>query len=89
MIEPPSTGFCRICGAPDCFRKHGGAKGWCLIAGVVLAWDVLAGETLSCAFLRHRSHPLTVLAWGGLTAHLFGVIPRRYDPLARIPQLRR
>lgn len=58
-----------------------GAKGWFILAAYVVAWDALAKETLSCAFLRRRTHPVIVLAWSGLSAHLFGVLPRRYDPL--------
>lgn len=75
--------ICPICGMPACERKHKGALGWALITAVVVAWDVAGPETLSAAFLRHRTHPLTLIAWGGLTAHLFGIIPRRYDPLCR------
>jgi len=53
-----------------------------LIATVVVAWDILAAETLSASFVRHRS-PATILAWTGLTAHLFGIVPQQYDPLCR------
>lgn len=80
-------GFCEICGQPHC-TKHKGRYGWLLVAVVVVVWDLTAPETLSSAFLRRRTHPAVILAWAGLTAHLFGVLPRQYDPLCRLTRWR-
>lgn len=71
---------CLICGNPMPCDRHIGAIGWVCLAGFVLAWDVLSPETLSTVFGRHRKHPLVVAAWAVTTAHLFGVLPKRYDP---------
>lgn len=60
-------------------------KGWIGLAAYVVVWDLLAEETLSHGFEDALKHPLKrwqlVLAWGFITAHLFCLIPRRYDPL--------
>jgi hypothetical protein len=73
----------------------GGGAGWLVVGTVVVAWDVVAPETLSAAFQRARSSPVgfavLVVAWGALTGHLFQLLPGRADPfnapvdLARLP----
>jgi len=64
-----------------------GTIGWAALAAAVLAWDLLAPETLSDAFGRGcASQPrraITIGAWVILTAHLFDVLPERADPLHR------
>lgn len=66
------------------FHRSGGA-GWLIVAGVVVAWDMVAPETMSSAFRRATATPrgrvAVAAAWGLLTAHLFETIPRRHDPL--------
>lgn len=79
--------FCPICGMPNCNRNHKGALGWVLVTAVVVTWDLTAPETMSATFLRRRRHPGVILAWAGLTAHLFGLVPRRYDPLSRLRRI--
>lgn len=64
-----------------------GGVAWCYLAAAVLAWDLLAADeqTLSEAFRRSREHPASAVAvgviWGMLTAHLWGLLPQRADPL--------
>lgn len=72
-----------------------GARGWTLVAGVVIAIDATArpGETLSEAMDGWlRDHP--VLAIGGtvlVAAHLLNVFDvcgaREYDPIHRVASL--
>jgi hypothetical protein len=61
-----------------------GGAGWLVIGALVLAWDVAAPETLTAAFQRARSGPVSgtavAVAWALLTGHLFDVLPRRADP---------
>ncbi len=61
-----------------------GSIGWVAIAAGVLAWDLLADETLTDAFRRAHAHPasrvVVVAAWAVLTGHLFGLIPDKADP---------
>jgi hypothetical protein len=63
---------------------QGGGAGWLVIGVLVLAWDVAAPETLSAAFQRARSGPVSgaavAVAWTLLTGHLFDVLPKRADP---------
>lgn len=44
-------------------------------------------ETLSSSFARALDHPFrrwpTMVMWAFITAHLFRVIPKRFDPLRR------
>lgn len=62
-----------------------GWPGWAVLAVGVLAWDLLAPESMSHAFRRTRQHPASFVAaavtWTYLTAHLFEIIPRDYDVL--------
>jgi len=62
----------------------GGGAGWLVIGVLVLAWDVAAPETLTAAFQRARSGPVSgtavAVAWALLTGHLFDVLPERADP---------
>jgi hypothetical protein len=61
-----------------------GGAGWLVIGVLVLAWDVAAPETLTAAFQRARSGPVSgtavAVAWALLTGHLFDVLPKRADP---------
>lgn len=64
-------------------RKFG-VVGWCLIAGFIVAWDVLTPDSLTAAFdsgCKTRVGRIVVPAiWGITTAHLFGGLPRKADP---------
>lgn len=65
-------------------REHSGTVGWAAIAAGVLAWDILADETLTSAFKRgasnERTRPYVVGALGVTALHLMGAIPRDLDP---------
>jgi hypothetical protein len=65
-------------------QRHIGNVGWAVVGATVLAWDVMAPETLSAAFGRGLDNPRTrPLVIGGLAitgAHLMRAIPERYDP---------
>lgn len=62
-----------------------GARGWLLVAWVVITCDLLEQPTLSEAFRDFSrtpaGRPVSIAGWALLTAHLFGLIPRRYDPV--------
>jgi hypothetical protein len=64
------------------------AYGWLGIVVLVAVADVTGKRTLSEAFRdasRHRVlGPVVLITWTTLTAHLFGLIPSRYDPFHRI-----
>ena len=71
--------------------KEGDAAWIGLLVYVVMydAYAMYTGhETLSNAYYRALAHPrrrkLTIAVWVGLTAHLFQLIPRKYDPLAQL-----
>lgn len=69
-------------------KIRAGTVGWVGLTAYVAVWDAYAPETLSGAFGRAVLHPKArwpvVALWGLTTAHLFGVLPRRYDPIARV-----
>lgn len=64
-----------------------GYNGWAGVAAVVVAAEALDKRTMSSAFEEARRHPIAGPAvcgfWAALTAHLFGIIPDRYDPFKR------
>lgn len=66
-------------------KIEAGTAGWLGLAAAVVAWDLLAPETLSSAFRRSRTGPVRRVvigaAWAVLTAHLFEVFPPEHDPL--------
>jgi hypothetical protein len=61
-----------------------GDRGWLVAGVVILAADLIDERTLSESFRdfsRTRyGRVMTVTGWSLLTAHLFGVIPEKYDP---------
>jgi hypothetical protein len=65
-------------------RERAGTIGWACIGAFVLAWDILAPESLTHAFSRGVENPHTrpfVLGALAVTAaHLVDAIPHRYDP---------
>jgi len=70
--------------SPEDSARLIGHLGWAALAAGVIAWDVLAEETLSSAFRRgldnNHLRPLVVGAWALTTCHLMGVLPERVDP---------
>lgn len=69
-------------------RGRSGTLGWAAIGAAVLAWDVLAPETLTSAFRRGaengHTRPLVIGALGVSAAHLMGLIPERADPFCLV-----
>ena len=65
---------------------------WVWLALGITAYDAFllstGSRSLSESFALSVRHPVrrwpTILAWTVLTAHLFAVLPRRYDPLHRV-----
>lgn len=72
---------------PNYHENRHGTYGWAILAGFVIAWDVLAPETLSGAVDRALEHPVgKYAAIGGVAvtgAHLLNVLPERIDPFVR------
>lgn len=72
-----------------------GTKAWIGLTVYVAGYDLWAAvrgeETLSTAFYRAVRHPVRrfplVLLWAYLTAHLFHLLPDRWDPLRRAGDL--
>lgn len=64
-----------------------GTAGWIGLTAYVVAFDVLAPETLSSAMDRYLEDDKTkYIAWavgGVVTAHLFNLIPPEYDILQK------
>ncbi len=63
--------------------------GWAFIAAFVAGYDLAAPETLSNVFRHHRKNPLVIALWVSLSAHLFGLIPRKYDPYSKLHRMER
>lgn len=72
-----------------------GTKAWLGLTGYVAGYDLWAAvrgeETLSSAFYRAFRHPVhrfpVLVMWAYLTAHLFHLMPDRWDPLRRLGEL--
>lgn len=66
-------------------RLSPGAAGWVSVGAVVIAAELIDARTMSEAFSAASRHPVggpvLIASWAILTAHLFGVIPDRYDPV--------
>lgn len=64
-----------------------GTAGWLATAAVVLAAELLDEKTMSTGFREYSADPIgryvVVSGWVLLSAHLFGLIPPKYDPLTR------
>lgn len=68
-------------------ESHIGTLGWGIVAGFVVAWDVLAPETLSHAVDRALERPIGKYAAIGAVAvtgaHLLNVLPESIDPFPK------
>lgn len=64
-----------------------GRNGWIALGATVVIADSICESTMSEAFGRALRHPvagpLLVGTWAVLTAHLFDLLPTRYDPFHR------
>ena len=60
-----------------------GNVGWLIMLVYIIAWDILAPETLSDAFYKAFQHPFhkwwLIVVWVVITLHLFKLVPKRYD----------
>lgn len=69
------------------WQENAGAYGWAILAAYVIAFDILAPETLSSAADRALNHDyMKWVAWGvgGVVAgHVFNLFPEQYDPIQR------
>lgn len=67
-----------------------GDLGWGFLVTGVVAWDVLAPETLSSAYDRYMEHPLKrIIAVGAVAitgAHLLNLLPRQIDPIQQLSE---
>lgn len=67
--------------------SHVGTMGWAMIGAFVIAWDIMAPETLSGAVDRALDHPIgRIAAIGGVAvtgAHLLNLLPDQYDPFVK------
>lgn len=63
-----------------------GSTGWFATLAVIVAAELLDEKTMSTGFRNYSRDPrgkyVMIPAWAYLTAHLFGVIPAKYDPLS-------
>jgi hypothetical protein len=66
-------------------RMSPGSTGWVAVGVAVITAELLDKRTMSEAFqeaVRHPVYgPVIFTSWAILTAHLFGAIPQRYDPI--------
>lgn len=73
---------------PRLLGEHAGTIGWIGLAAYVIAWDLLAPETLSAAADRALEHNyMKYVAWGlgGIvTGHVLNVIPDKVDPIQKL-----
>lgn len=69
-------------------ESRAGNWGWAGLVAGVIAWDVLAPETLSNAVDRYMEKPLGRLACLGVVAltgaHLLNIMPEEYDVVNKI-----
>lgn len=67
-------------------RPKPGTTGWIATTAVIIAAELLDEKTMSTGFRNYSRDPVgryvMLPAWAYLTAHLFGVIPVKYDPLS-------
>lgn len=69
-----------------------GGKAWIGLTAYVITYDAYAvlhkQDTMSTAFFNAVRHPRkrwpVIAVWAYLTAHLFKLLPERYDPLRRL-----
>ena len=60
-------------------KEHSGDIGWGLLVGGIIAWDVLAPETLSSAADRYLEHPVGKYIALGATAIVAAHVVNLFD----------
>lgn len=78
-----------LAGAVRAWWRHDHPEyGWLALALLVAAADLTGTKTMSEAFRVASKHPisgpLVYAGWSVLTAHLFGLIPPKLDPLHKL-----
>jgi hypothetical protein len=67
------------------YKPAPGTAGWIAVAIAVTVAEITDSRTMSEAFASSLKHPVAgpaiCIGYGILTAHLFGMIPPKYDPL--------
>lgn len=65
-----------------------GATGWVAVGSVIVAAELLDSRTMSEGFRDLSRTPIgryaLTFGWGMLTAHLFGLIPPKFDPISQM-----
>ena len=72
-----------------------GVKKWGALVGFIAILEVLPGDTLSTAHykaiqsssndrFRFKTRIPIMVLYGYVVAHLWGLVPSRYDPLSRL-----
>jgi hypothetical protein len=77
----------QLTGTRSWLRSAG--TGWGLVALGILLWDLTQEDQLTDAWKRaHRRGPVSAIVlgttWAIITAHLYGLLPARFDPLHMI-----
>jgi len=71
-------------------ESRAGTIGWIGLGAGVLAFDVLAPETLTSAYGRYLERPVSrIIAVGALAvtaAHLVGALPNQVDPFVQFSE---
>lgn len=89
LSRGPQETVAHLCADPLCAGRHLGEWAWLGIVAFVAAWDLYSPDPATAAFrrARQRNLPVVTFAWGTTTLHLFGLLPRRYDPFYRFCDL--
>jgi hypothetical protein len=70
------------------YRPSPGTAGWIAVGIAIAIAEVTDSRTMSAAFRDAVEHPVAgpaiCITYGIFTAHLFGLIPPRYDPLHQL-----
>lgn len=69
-------------------RPPSGTPGWIVVAVAIVAADLADERTMSDVFREAAKRPVAgpclLVFWTALTAHLFGWIPLKYDPIHQL-----
>lgn len=67
------------------YRPSPGTAGWIAVGVAVAVAEIADSRTMSAAFREAMEDPIAgpviCICYGILTAHLFGMLPQKYDPI--------
>ena len=67
------------------YRPSPGTAGWIAVGVAVAIAEIADSRTMSAAFRDAMEDPVAgpaiCIGYGILTAHLFGMLPQKYDPI--------